>query len=484
MNEATITAIIAELEDRVIGRRFGKIFALSKTSFAVDLRPHDGAYLFVSCAPSDARIHLIERSLKSLQKRETTAGTFFQLLRKYLSNGAFQSIRKLPGERVVEFHIESRDEAGLDTGYVLIIQLTGRSSNTFLLNGEGLILSSLRENFGEGQTIGDVYSPPPRPASPAVTGLKPLQATDGLSLSETLDKHYRRLKKERDFHDLAARAKAAVSKKLKKQKKLKKHLTGDLAKHGDPERWKRLGDIFNANISTYKREGGIVRLIDYFDSELPEIEFELDENESVKQAAERYFKKFNKARAARKEIKARLVQIDAGISELESSLEELESAVERGDSEFLRSVAPTRKTVRTDRAGKRTDSISKFVRQFTSSDGCTILVGKRSQDNDHLTFRIAKSLDIWMHAADYPGSHVVVRKKHRDEEVPYRTLVEAARLAAFYSKARDESKAAVHYTERKFVSKPKGAAAGLVRLSSFKTIMVEPGIPEFSATPD
>jgi predicted ribosome quality control (RQC) complex YloA/Tae2 family protein len=79
-----------------------------------------------------------------------------------------------------------------------------------------------------------------------------------------------------------------------------------------------------------------------------------------------------------------------------------------------------------------------------------------------------------MHAADYPGSHVVLRNPRR-ETVPQRSVIEAAQLAAFYSQAKELTKAAVHYTDRKFVSKPPKAKPGLVRLSSFKTVMVEPG---------
>ncbi|MCA1589333.1 MAG: NFACT RNA binding domain-containing protein [Acidobacteria bacterium] len=107
-----------------------------------------------------------------------------------------------------------------------------------------------------------------------------------------------------------------------------------------------------------------------------------------------------------------------------------------------------------------------------------MLVGKKAKDNDYLTFRMAKSLDTWMHAADYPGSHVVVRNPNR-REIPQKTLLEAAQLAAFYSQARRHPKAAVHYTQKKFVNKPRGAAPGLVSLASFKTILVEPKVPDF-----
>ncbi len=79
-----------------------------------------------------------------------------------------------------------------------------------------------------------------------------------------------------------------------------------------------------------------------------------------------------------------------------------------------------------------------------------------------------------------PGSHVVVRNPNR-KEIPQRTLLEAAQLAAFYSQGKSQPKAAVHYTQKKFVNKPKGAAAGLVSLASFKTILV---VPEFPTLPE
>ncbi|MDQ1447029.1 MAG: hypothetical protein QOI20_3495, partial [Acidimicrobiaceae bacterium] len=115
------------------------------------------------------------------------------------------------------------------------------------------------------------------------------------------------------------------------------------------------------------------------------------------------------------------------------------------------------------------------LRRYRSSDGYEVIVGRGARENDELTFRVARSYDTWMHAADYPGSHVVVRARGKDDPIPHRTLVEAARLAAHFSQARKDGKVAVNYTQRKFVSKPRGAAPGLVYLSSFRTLLVEPG---------
>jgi predicted ribosome quality control (RQC) complex YloA/Tae2 family protein len=103
-----------------------------------------------------------------------------------------------------------------------------------------------------------------------------------------------------------------------------------------------------------------------------------------------------------------------------------------------------------------------------------VLVGRTARDNDQLTFRVARPNDLWLHAGDYPGSHVIVRNSSR-RDIPHRTIIEAAQLAAKFSQARKDAKVDIHYTRRKYLTKPKGSAPGLVHMSNFKTITVEPG---------
>ena len=135
--------------------------------------------------------------------------------------------------------------------------------------------------------------------------------------------------------------------------------------------------------------------------------------------------------------------------------------------------SPQRRIAAGTKEKKKKISEKKPGRLFRSTDGYDILVGVNAADNDAITFKTAKSSDTWLHAADYPGSHVLIRNPNRTS-VPRRTILEAAQLAAYHSEARKESKAAVNYTLKKFVTKPPRSALGLVRLSSFKTILVEP----------
>ena len=274
---------------------------------------------------------------------------------------------------------------------------------------------------------------------------------------------------------LAAAARRKALRSIAKERKLIANLRGDLEKHGDPELWKRYGDLLLANAGNAERKGNIVLVKDYFNDQVPTLAIEGDANLSVSEVAEDYFKRYTKARNGVAVIGERIAKAEAAIEKADVLLRQIETAVEVGDVEFLSSLIEPAKSKAPVGRKKKAEAAFKGARQFTSSDGLMILVGKKAADNDFLTFRLARSLDTWLHAADYPGSHVIVRNPNRSE-IPNRTLTEAAQLAAFYSDARNQTKAAVHYTHKKFVNKPRRAAPGLVSLASFKTIMVEPKI--------
>jgi predicted ribosome quality control (RQC) complex YloA/Tae2 family protein len=218
---------------------------------------------------------------------------------------------------------------------------------------------------------------------------------------------------------------------------------------------------------------------DFYDEEQKRIEIPSADKPSAQEAAEHYFKLARKARHGRENINARLPQIESEIARLEEQIGAL-AAITRAEemnsfaAQFnLPTLGPSQDKKPSQPARKPKDEKIPGVRRYRSSDGYEILVGRGSQDNDHLTFRVAKSYDLWFHAADYPGSHVVLRNPQRKPPPP-RAITEAAQLAAKFSQARSSPKVAVNYCERKYVTKMKGFSPGQVRLSSFKTVMVEP----------
>ena len=109
--------------------------------------------------------------------------------------------------------------------------------------------------------------------------------------------------------------------------------------------------------------------------------------------------------------------------------------------------------------------------RFVSGDGIAIYVGKNNRQNDSLTLQTARSENIWLHAKNIPGSHVII---DFDGEPAEQTLREAAMLAAFYSQARASTAVPIDYTPRKFVKKPSGARPGMVIYSTNHTLYVTP----------
>jgi predicted ribosome quality control (RQC) complex YloA/Tae2 family protein len=100
-------------------------------------------------------------------------------------------------------------------------------------------------------------------------------------------------------------------------------------------------------------------------------------------------------------------------------------------------------------------------------------VGKSASGNDHITTKLARPDDLWLHAEGMPGSHVLVRNPGR-ADIPQDVFMKAAALAAFYSKGRKAAKVPVTYARARFVKKPKGAKPGLVTLSKRNTVMAVP----------
>ena len=113
--------------------------------------------------------------------------------------------------------------------------------------------------------------------------------------------------------------------------------------------------------------------------------------------------------------------------------------------------------------------------EFTSSDGYTILIGRNNKQNDELTIKMSYSTDIWMHTKNIPGSHTLIRTNGQSEnDIPDRTIVEAAELAAYFSKARSGTGIAVDYTQVKNIRKPNGSKPGFVIYEANYTVYVTP----------
>ncbi len=262
---------------------------------------------------------------------------------------------------------------------------------------------------------------------------------------------------------------------IHKLQKLLLSLREENAKFENPGRFKTYGDLLLANLSTATVSNAKATVTDYFDERQPLIEIPLGEAQTLQQAANHYFARYQKARRALTAIQQREAILLPQLDRLSQLSNQLETATTIDEVRELRDRVENLLRIKKTAAKKPTDTSTtkRQGRWYQSTSGDEIVVGKNDRDNDTITFRLARPQDLWLHAADYPGSHVLIRNPRR-QEISGKTIQEAAELAAFYSQGKSLDKVAVHYTQKKFVTKPPRAKPGLVRLSSFKTILVEP----------
>jgi predicted ribosome quality control (RQC) complex YloA/Tae2 family protein len=296
------------------------------------------------------------------------------------------------------------------------------------------------------------------------------------TLNSAADSYFALLARIEAFHSHRNASLTKIKSEVSRLESLQAKLHEEMEEFSHADEYRRIGDLILANLATLRRADGGLFVIDFFDTDQPEIRVEADTGESPQQVAERYFKSYQRARRGLQAVNKRTEEVEKELGRKRKFAAAIAAAMTETElAEAESPILPPRpaKTKKTSasKGADKTKGVS--LRRYLSSDGFEILVGRSDASNEELTFRIAKPADIWLHAADYPGPHVVIRNPER-RTVPQRTLLEAAQLAAFFSKARNETSAAVRYSERKNISRPKKGKPGLALLTQFKTIMVSP----------
>ncbi|MFS8541821.1 MAG: NFACT family protein, partial [Tissierellales bacterium] len=237
------------------------------------------------------------------------------------------------------------------------------------------------------------------------------------------------------------------------------------------EIYKIYADLMSANL--YRIEKGLeeVELENFYDENLEKIKIPLDKKLTPAENAQRYYKKYSKLKNAYNLLLNQIPETEKEIEYLENVLNSLDNCTEIIEIEEIKEELIKEGYIKGKIAPNKASMKSKPY-HFISSDGFHIYVGKNNKQNDMLTLKTAKKNDLWFHVQNMPGSHVIVRAENK--QVPERTLLEAALLAAYYSKGKNSNNVPVDYTERKNVKKPKDAKAGMVIYENYKTIFVTP----------
>ncbi len=242
----------------------------------------------------------------------------------------------------------------------------------------------------------------------------------------------------------------------------------ELSDAGKKEEFKVMGDLITANL--YKIEAGakIAEVSDWSTGEEQILHIPLDDTISPSDNAQRYYKKYAKAKNAEIVISEQIEYTTGEIEYLQSVLQSVADAENMDDIAQIKEELSEGGYLKGE-AGKKKKPVVSGPLEF-EKDGFKIYVGKNNKQNDFLTLKTARANDIWLHVKNNAGSHVIIESKGR--EIPPAVIEYASYLAAEHSKAKGAPKTEVDYTFVKFVKKPQGAKPGMVIYTDYKTCVI------------
>ncbi|MBN2551674.1 MAG: NFACT family protein [Spirochaetales bacterium] len=425
-------------------------------------RPGRAFRVLFSFANPTCRLHLLSPSRRPVKPAK--AQRFVSFLRARIRGGRIVSARQIGQQRIVRIEVKKAD-----TPVLLWCRLWAAAANMIVTTPDGTILDALYRRPKRGEVSGGTYSPEQdiaagRSASAGAEdrfSIRDFPAPG--SFNERVERYYLDLEGERELAGLSS---SALNRLRREENRLLASLQ-NLDKRSDQyrelENNKKWGDLILSNIHTLKKGD---RWLTVADSDDPDKtwDIELDPSVSPAQNAERYYRRYRKARTGAESLEQdRQVQR----RQLEAVRERIQ-AIEHDqvDAEGLRQVLRGTKRKRRQ-AGE--DSLPGL--SFTSGR-FTILVGRNARENEALLRRHVRGNDTWLHARDYPGGYVFIRSIP-GKSIPLETLLDAANLALQYSKARQSAQGDVFYTRVKYLKRVKDSKAGLVVPTQEKNLHVK-----------
>jgi predicted ribosome quality control (RQC) complex YloA/Tae2 family protein len=281
------------------------------------------------------------------------------------------------------------------------------------------------------------------------------------------------------------RVKVAVVRSLSKEiRRLQKTIrqTKDAAGERDTaDRYRKFGELLMANLTRIRKGAAEARVVDLYSAGRKEVMIPLERRLTPHANAEVYFRKAKKSERRAQLVEKRLEAARSTLDDLGGRLAEV-GGPEVG-TERLKEIGRLLLTTTGLERGMQGPVDDKAFRlgikprRYTVSGGWVVLVGRSAKENDILTHRYASPSDLWFHARQAQGSHVVLRRMRKKTEVSKEAVLQAAAIAAYHSKARTSKHVPVSYTEKRYVKRVRRGPPGLCLMLREKVVFVNPSLP-------
>jgi predicted ribosome quality control (RQC) complex YloA/Tae2 family protein len=472
MNPELLKEIVTELNVEIVGATLSSIYQSDRCHLLFKLFVRGRTKrLLLSTHPKRCRIHLTGRSYRN----PPTPLRFCAYLRAHITGATISEISHRNGERIGSITLK-KGWGGQITSFTLIFELTGKSGNLILLDNKGVILDAMRHFPSEAgcpRAVAPGLSFIPLPLGGRVRGAA-IPKGPSETWNEAADSHYGLLEEVEEFDREKGRLLRLVRRVARHLSRKIDNLKSDMVDAEASLKDAHLGELLLANFGAIKR--GMTEIaVDDYQSDPPEVvQIPLESTLGPQENVDHLFKRARKGKRAIGMLKLRIPEAESKLPWVRGLITETERAESMEDLEEVRQEIRKEGYLHEVKIKGGREGPSEPIRRFTSSEGLEILCGKNDAGNDLLIRKYARGNDLWLHAADLPGSHTLLRLKDKSAPPPRTSIEEAAAIAAFYSKAKGEKRAAVACTQAKNVRKPKGAKPGTVTITRYKTIYVTP----------
>jgi predicted ribosome quality control (RQC) complex YloA/Tae2 family protein len=462
--------VIRECRDALVGGRIDKIYHPHPDEILFKIKKGRESYLLLASAEkSFERCHLLLRESAA----ERTADNVAMEMRRLVKGGRIESMDAVPGDRIVRMAVSVRADEDVQK-YEIIVELLPGRGNIIIAGPDGKIRSLLKGRKFRDRILGrgEEYVLPEAPSGSG--GKAPLGLKKGAGefpLNAAVEEYFHGAVAEAHEQALHSELRRALGRYEKRLRAKEKKLRDSLKETERAGEFRELGELLKGCLHLMKRGMSEVEVPDYSAGEGKTRIVPLNVKKTPRENVEFFFKKYRKLERGAGRIADELERLETDLAEHKAACKELDGL--EGEDALLGFRKRYAWLVPKRKAKGPSHAQPSGPRKFVSSDGFVILMGRDDRENDVLTIRTAAGNDVFLHAGGFPGSHVIIRHV-KGKDIPLRTLMEAAQIAAHYSKAKGRAKVEISYTPRKYVSKPRGAKPGLVMLSCRKTLLIKP----------
>lgn len=301
------------------------------------------------------------------------------------------------------------------------------------------------------------------------------QMTEYDSISKVLEQYYASRNVYTRIRQKSVDLRKIVSTALDRNRKKYQLQEKQLKDTDKRDKYKVYGELIHTYGYGLAEGAKELEALNYYTNE--NVKIPLDPTLDAKTNAQKYFDKYNKLKRTYEALTDLIQETQTEIAHLESIATSLDIALTEDDLVQIKEELVEFGYIKRKRTDKKAKIKSKPF-HYLSSDGYHIYVGKNNYQNEELTFKFATGNDWWFHAKGMPGSHVIV--KSNNEELPDRVFEEAGKLAAYYSKGRDNDKIEIDYLQKKNVKKPNGSAPGFVVYYTNYSLTIQPDISDLT----